>query len=46
MIEIVLLDEDANRKYNSAHLNRRIVCEGEKRVVLAGRRVLKQTILM
>ena len=44
LIEIVLLDEDANRKYNCAHLNRHIVCKGDKRVVLDGRRVMKQTL--
>ena len=30
---------------NCAHSNRRIVCKGEKRVVLAGRREMKQIIL-
>ena len=34
--EIELLDEDANRKWNFAHLNLRI--KGEKCVVLDGRR--------
>jgi hypothetical protein len=46
VIEIELLDEDANRKYNCAHLNRHIVCKGDKRIVLAGQRVMKQTILI
>ncbi len=43
--EIVLLDEDANRERNCAHQkSTHCLCEGDKRVVLAGRRVLKQTI--
>ena len=33
VIEIELLNEDANLKYNCAHLNRRIVCEGERNVL-------------
>ena len=32
------------RKWNCAHLNRCIVCKGEKRVVLAGQSEMKQTI--
>ncbi len=42
--EIELLDEDANRKWNCVHQNRWIVCKGDKRVVLAVRREMKQTI--
>ena len=39
--EIELLDEEANRKCNCAHQKS---THSEKRVVLAGRRVMKQTI--
>ncbi len=46
VIEIELQDEDANRKYHCAHLNRHIVCKGDRRVVLAGQSEMKQTILM
>jgi len=38
VIEIVLLDEDANRKDNCAHLNRHMFCKGEKRIVVASLR--------
>ena len=38
VIEIVLLDEEANRKWNCAHLNRHMFCKGEKRFVLASLR--------
>jgi len=38
VIEIVLLDEEANRKWNCAHLNRHMFCKGEKRIVLASLR--------
>jgi hypothetical protein len=44
VIEIELQDEDANRKYHCAHLNRHIVCKGDRRVVLAGQSEMKQTI--
>jgi hypothetical protein len=44
VIEIVLLDEDANRKWNCAHLNRHMFCKGEKRFVVASLREKKNNL--